>query len=38
MVERDTGNARYVIPFTQTLERQCGCSRAALNAFRKFGA
>ncbi len=35
MVELDTGNARYLIRFTQTLERQAGWSWAMFNAVRK---
>jgi len=35
MVELDTGNARYLIRFTQTLERQAGWSWALFNAVRK---
>jgi hypothetical protein len=35
MVELDTGNARYLIRFTQTLERQSGWAWALFNAVRK---
>lgn len=35
MIELDTGNARYLIRFTQTLERQVGWSWALFNAVRK---
>jgi len=35
MVELDTGNARYLIRFTQTLERQPGWAWALFNAVRK---
>ncbi len=35
MVELDTGNARYLIRFSQTLERQAGWSWALFNAVRK---
>src|SRR5207245_10141792 len=35
MVELDTGNARYLIRFTQTLERQAGWAWALFNALRK---
>jgi len=35
MVELDTGNARYLIRFTQTLERQTGWAWALFNAVRK---
>ena len=35
MVELDTGNARYLIRFTQMLERQAGWSWALFNAVRK---
>ena len=38
MVELDTGNARYLIRFTQTLERQAGWSWALFNAVRKLEA
>ncbi len=38
MVELDTGNARYLIRFTQTLERQAGWSWAMFNAVRKLSA
>ena len=38
MVELDTGNARYLIRFTQTLERQSGWSWALFNAVRKLSA
>ena len=35
MVELDTGNARYLIRFTQLLESQAGWSWALFNAVRK---
>ena len=35
MVELDTGNARYLVRFTQTLERQAGWAWAMFNAVRK---
>jgi len=35
MVELDTGNARYLIRFSQTLERQAGWAWAMFNAVRK---
>ena len=35
MVELDTGNARYLIRFTQTIERQAGWAWAMFNAVRK---
>ena len=35
MVELDTGNARYLIRFTQTLERQAGWAWTLFNAVRK---
>jgi hypothetical protein len=35
MVELDTGNARYLIRFTQTLERQVGWAWALFTAVRK---
>jgi hypothetical protein len=35
MVELDTGNARYLIRFSQTLERQAGWAWALFNAVRK---
>lgn len=35
MVELDTGSARYLIRFTQTLEQQAGWSWAMFNAVRK---
>jgi hypothetical protein len=35
MIELDTGNARYLIRFTQTLERQAGWSWSMFNAVRK---
>jgi hypothetical protein len=38
MVELDTGNARYLIRFTQTLERQAGWAWALFTAVRKLGA
>src|SRR4029079_6886726 len=34
MVELDTGSARYLIRFTQTLERQTGCTATCSNAAR----
>ena len=37
MVELDTGNARYLIRFTQTLERQAGWAWAMFSAVRKLG-
>jgi hypothetical protein len=37
MVELDTGNARYLIRFTQTLERQAGWAWALFSAVRKLG-
>lgn len=37
MVELDTGNARYLIRFTQMLERQAGWAWALFNAVRKLG-
>jgi hypothetical protein len=37
MVELDTGSARYLIRFTQTLEQQAGWSWAMFNAVRKLG-
>jgi hypothetical protein len=37
MVELDTGNGRYLIRFSQTLERQAGWSWALFNAVRKLG-
>ena len=37
MVELDTGNARYLIRFTQTLERQQGWAWAMFSAVRKLG-
>ena len=38
MVELDTGNARYLIRFTQALERQTGWSWALFNAVRKLSS
>lgn len=38
MLELDTGNARYLIRFTQTLERQSGWSWALFNAVRKLSS
>ncbi len=38
MVELDTGNARYLIRFTQTLERQSGWAWALFTAVRKLSA
>jgi hypothetical protein len=38
MVELDTGNARYLIRFTQTLERQASWAWALFNAVRKLSA
>ena len=38
MVELDTGNARYLIRFTQTIERQAGWAWAMFNAVRKLSA
>jgi hypothetical protein len=38
MVELDTGNARYLIRFNQTLERQAGWAWALFNAVRKLSA
>jgi hypothetical protein len=35
MVELDTGNARYLVRFTQTLERQAGWAWALFSAVRK---
>ena len=35
MVELDTGNARYLIRFTQTIERQAGWAWSLFNAVRK---
>jgi hypothetical protein len=35
MVELDTGSARYLIRFTQTLERQTGWTWTLFNAVRK---
>ena len=35
MVELDTGNVRYLIRFTQTLERQVGWAWSLFNAVRK---
>ena len=38
MVELDTGNACYLIRFTQTLERQAGWAWSLFNAVRKLSA
>lgn len=38
MVELDTGNARYLIRFTHTFERQAGWVWAMFSAVRKLGA
>jgi hypothetical protein len=38
MIELDTGSARYLIRFTQTLERQSGWSWALFSAVRKLSA
>ena len=38
MVELDTGSARYLIRFTQTLERQAGWAWALFTAVRKLSA
>jgi len=35
MVELDTGNARYLVRFTETIERQAGWAWALFNAVRK---
>ena len=35
MVELDTGNARYLVRFTETIERQAGWGWALFNAVRK---
>ena len=35
MVELDTGNARYLVRFTQTIERQAGWAWGLFNAVRK---
>jgi len=35
MIELDTGSARYLIRFTQTLERQTGWTWTIFNAVRK---
>jgi hypothetical protein len=35
MVELDTGNARYLIRFTQTMERQAGWAWTLFSAVRK---
>src|SRR4029077_17193399 len=37
MSDIDTGNARYLIRFTQTLERQAGWAWAMFSAVRKLG-
>jgi len=37
MIELDTGNARYLVRFTQTLERQAGWAWALFSAVRKLG-
>jgi hypothetical protein len=38
MIELDTGSARYLIRFTQTLERQTGWTWTLFNAVRKLSA
>ena len=38
MVELDTGNARYLVRFTQTIERQAGWSWGMFSAVRKLPA
>ena len=38
MVELDTGNARYLVRFTETIERQAGWAWALFNAVRKLSA
>ena len=38
MVELDTGNARYLIRFTQTIEQQAGWTWSLFNAVRKLSA
>jgi hypothetical protein len=38
MIELDTGNARYLVRFTQTLERQAGWAWALFSAVRKLGS
>ena len=38
MVELDTGNGRYLIRFSQTLERQAGWTWALFNAVRKLSS
>jgi hypothetical protein len=38
MVELDTGNGRYLIRFSQTLERQAGWTWALFNAIRKLAS
>ena len=38
MVELDTGNGRYLIRFSQTLERQGGWTWALFNAVRKLAS
>ena len=38
MVELDTGNARYLIRFSQTLEQQAGWSWAMFNAVRRLSS
>jgi hypothetical protein len=38
MVELDTGNGRYLIRFSQTLERQAGWTWALFNAVRKLAS
>ena len=38
MVELDTGNARYLIRFTQTLERQAGWAWGLFTAVRKLSS
>ncbi|HEX8740263.1 MAG TPA: hypothetical protein VF925_08995, partial [Casimicrobiaceae bacterium] len=37
MIELDTGNARYLIRLTTTLERQTGWTWTRFNAVRKLG-
>jgi hypothetical protein len=38
MVELDTGSARYLVRFTQMLERQAGWSWALFSAVRKLSS
>jgi len=38
MIELDTGSARYLVRFTQTLERQTGWTWTLFNAVRKLSA